>query len=116
MRLAPLLALLSLFAGGCAGLEPVISAPGMPTRTASTALRPATGTPPRFVRADGATSGIACDNPMVDPRDHTRLRLDRSAGGQGDYAVSTVGQYGVRAGERLRLDCATGRPLGIVRA
>ena len=54
-----------------------------------------------------------CRNPMVDPRDGTRLALDQSANGRGDYRVP-AGRYGVPAGGRLRLDCATGRALGVV--
>lgn len=59
------------------------------------------------------TPDPACRNPMVDPRDGTRLVLDRSADGQGDYRVPE-GRYGVPAGGWLRLDCTTGRPLGVV--
>jgi len=53
---------------------------------------------------------------MVDPRNGDRLRLVRQPGGQqADYAVPVVGLYGVRGGELLRLNCTTGRPVGIVR-
>lgn len=58
-----------------------------------------------------------CRSPMVDPRDGTRLILVQSgpgADGQvGDYRVPE-GRYGVRAGELLRLDCGTGRAIGVV--
>lgn len=60
------------------------------------------------------TAGEGCRNPMVDPRDDTRLMLTRSSAGRGDYAVP-AGRYGVADGELLRLDCATGVPIGIVR-
>lgn len=60
------------------------------------------------------TPGDACRNPMVDPRDGTRLRLVRSSGTRGDYAVP-AGRYGVGGGELLRLDCATGEAVGVVR-
>lgn len=56
----------------------------------------------------------ACYNPMIDPRDQTRLRLVRSARGYGDYETPP-GRYGVKADELLRLDCQTGRALGIVK-
>lgn len=76
--------------------------------------------PPAFLVGSptgGATTaavpGEGCRNPMVDPRDGARLVLDRSANGQGDYRVPE-GRYGVLAGGWLRLDCATGRPLGVV--
>lgn len=59
-------------------------------------------------------AGEGCRNPMVDPRGDTRLMLQRSSGGRGDYAVPG-GRYGVAEGELLRLDCATGAPTGIVR-
>jgi hypothetical protein len=51
---------------------------------------------------------------MIDPRDHTRLTLIRSAGGVGDYEAPP-GRYGVQEGELLRLECATGRVIGIVK-
>jgi hypothetical protein len=54
----------------------------------------------------------ACRSPLQDP-DGARLTLERSSGGQGDYAVEE-GRYGVRAGELLRVECATAKPLGIV--
>lgn len=58
--------------------------------------------------------GEGCRNPMVDPRDGTRLVLDRATEGVGDYEVPP-GRYGVEVGTLLRLDCGTGRVLGIVR-
>jgi hypothetical protein len=51
---------------------------------------------------------------MVDPRTGLRLVLERSESGHGDYAVP-AGRYGVEPGHLLRLDCATGKTLGIVR-
>lgn len=61
----------------------------------------------------------ACRNPMVDPRDGTRLTLvqsQRGGSGQvGDYRVPE-GRYGVGTGELLRLDCGSGRPVGVVPA
>ena len=54
----------------------------------------------------------ACRTPLQDP-DGTRLTLERSSAGQGDYAVEE-GRYGVREGELLRVVCATAKPLGIV--
>ncbi|HTS02480.1 MAG TPA: hypothetical protein VMN04_08150 [Thermoanaerobaculia bacterium] len=59
-----------------------------------------------------------CRNPMVDPRDATLMTLMRSGGGKGDYAVqSEYGsghKYGVTSRQLLRIDCATGKALGIV--
>ncbi|MEZ4701988.1 MAG: hypothetical protein R2834_16770 [Rhodothermales bacterium] len=58
--------------------------------------------------------GNGCVSPMVDPRDGTRLLLFRSAAGLGDYDAP-AGQYGLEDGELLRIECATGRPEGVVR-
>jgi hypothetical protein len=60
-------------------------------------------------RGDGT-----CRSPLVDPRNGLHLTLERSSAGQGDYSVE-AGRYGVRAGERVRIECATGRAVGIVR-
>lgn len=57
--------------------------------------------------------GEGCKNPMVDPRDKTMLTLRRSAGGKGDYWVESQ-KYGVTSQHLLRIDCATGKALGIV--
>lgn len=81
--------------------------------------RPAHDVPDAFLVRDraelrAARSTGGCRNPMVDPRDRSEIILARSQGERGDYAVR-VGKYGVRAGEYLRLDCATGRVIGIVR-
>jgi hypothetical protein len=59
-------------------------------------------------------AGQACRNPMYDPRDGTPLVLEAALEGRfGDYAVPR-GRYGVRERELLRLDCGTGRPIGVV--
>ena len=63
--------------------------------------------------------GEGCRNPMVDPRDGTTLNLIRSKDGTGDYQVMNrdyelKSQYGVDSRHLLRIDCATGRALGIV--
>lgn len=76
-------------------------------------------TPDQFQVLDGGTprparAGEGCRNPMVDPRDQTRLELIRSDKGFGDYKVPP-GRYGVRAGFLLRLDCANGAAVAIVR-
>ena len=93
---------------------------------ASAPSRRATGTPDQFmvgtIPAGGTLSrpqpNAGCRNPMVDPRDRTPLTLVQSQAGPsghlGDYAVPE-GRYGLRAGELLRLDCGTGRPVGFVR-
>ncbi len=52
-----------------------------------------------------------CRNPMIDPRDKTLLELRRSANGKGDYRVQN---YGLASTQLLRIDCATGKAIGIV--
>jgi hypothetical protein len=83
--------------------------------------RPATGAPDHFLvgRMDGGPpveprADGRCHNPMVDPADGTLLAMVRAEGGYGDYVVPE-GRYGVGAGEVLRIECATGRPSGIVK-
>ena len=101
-------------AGGCAtGLSG-----SFPTDATA---RSASGTPLRFEPVDRAArltpadtiAGNGCLNPMVDPRDNTQLRLVRAIAPRGDYAAPP-GRYGARAGELLRLDCNTGRVIGVV--
>src|ERR1039458_3895274 len=62
--------------------------------------------------------GEGCRNPMVDPRNGTPLNLMRSQNGTGDYLnLSEYGldlTYGVDSRHLLRIDCATGKALGIV--
>lgn len=82
-------------------------------------LRPAENAPERFVLADstairGTPGAAACRSPIVDPRNGARLTMARAYQGNGDYTVP-AGSYGVRAGELLRVDCATGEPIGVVR-
>lgn len=54
----------------------------------------------------------SCHSPMIDPGDSTKIILYRSFDGRGDYEVPD-GKYGVQKGQILRLDCATGRVVGI---
>lgn len=54
----------------------------------------------------------ACKSPMIDPRDSTKITLFRSFDGRGDYEVPD-GKYGVKKGQILRLDCSTGKVVGI---
>lgn len=80
--------------------------------------RDAADVPPQFVFGTAAAAPAdaegVCRTPMTDPRDGTAVRLVRSQGGQvGDYAVP-AGRYGVGAGELLRLECGTGRVVGVV--
>lgn len=110
-------AALVMASGACASAREV-EAPREPP------MRTATETPARFAvparsPADSASAAAspgtaACFNPLVDPRDGTRLTLVRSQRGMGDYAVP-FGRYGSQTGELLRVECATGRVVGLVR-
>jgi len=72
-----------------------------------------------FAQRSEPRPGEGCRNPMVDPRDSTTLNLVRSKDGTGDYQVMNrdyelKSQYGVDSRHLLRVDCATGKALGIV--
>jgi hypothetical protein len=109
---------LLLTATGCA-----ISSRG--TYPADATSRPASDTPDRFMvgsitpgdSLSAPQAGGGCRNPMVDPRNGTRLTLVQSQRGRdgqvGDYEVPD-GRYGARAGELLRLNCDTGRAIGFI--
>ena len=63
--------------------------------------------------------GEGCRNPLVDPRNGRALNLVRSKDGLGDYSVlgsqyELETAYGVDPRHLLRIDCATGKALGIV--
>lgn len=83
--------------------------------------RPGTDLPARFVMdpqqpvaATDTLPGSGCRSPLFDPRDGTRATMVRSTVTIADYAVP-AGRYGVGERELLRLECNTGRPVGIVR-
>jgi len=69
-------------------------------------------------KSEEPKAGAGCRSPMIDPRDRTMLLLQRSAAGKGDYQVqgtfSEGGKYGVSSRQLLRIDCDTGKALGIV--
>jgi len=107
----PPLLLLAACAIGTAGSFP-----------ASNSARAAFDVPARFdpaapeLRLSPADTiaGDGCLSPMVDPRDGTQAILARSFGGEGDYRVPGE-KYRVRAGEFLRIECNSGRVVGIVK-
>ncbi len=82
--------------------------------------RAAVDTPERFLVFSGAEDwtepdgSTTCRSPIMDPRDGVSARLVRSVPGRGDYEFE-LGRYGIEAGELLRVDCRTGRSIGIVR-
>ena len=113
-----MMAALLLSGGACAVSSGALYPAGAPTRAAP-------NTPDHFM-VGGMEPGSplsepqsdrACRNPMVDPRDGTRLTLKQSqpgsAGHIGDYEVPE-GRYGVGRGELLRLNCSTGVAMGVV--
>lgn len=92
------------------------------SRSFATKLAPLpAGLPDRFVTDSSVVVSPndppACHSPLRDPRDGTMLRLVASSrlGGvqQGDY-VAPAGRYALASRARLRIDCTTGRPLGVV--
>ena len=92
---------------------------GVGTMTA--VIRPAEAAPTRFepelaeLRLPADTiAGRGCQSPLVDPRDGTAITFLRSTIEVGDYDVPS-GRYGVGPGELLRVECNTGRVIGIVR-
>jgi len=121
--MSPLLTRLSIFAYLLNTTTPLsgISACSFGKATTRLSNHAPSDTPDHFVVGipnGSATSepkpGEGCRNPMADPRDGTRLQLIRSAEGQGDYEVPP-GRYGVSEDELLRLECSTGRVVGIVK-
>ena len=86
------------------------------TRSMKPVLRAATDAPENFIAPEGATTGNdSCNNPLTDPRDGTKIIMQSAfSGGVGDYEVPD-GKYGVQKGEFLRIKCATGEVVGIVR-
>ena len=85
-------------------------------------LRNAEGVPNQFepknpdarIIPPDTIAGSGCLSPMVDARDGTEIGFLRSGDGYADYATPN-GMYGVGRNELLRLDCNTGRVIGVVR-
>jgi hypothetical protein len=84
---------------------------------ADASIRPLTDAPTQFALSGSARTRLStdiCQSPIVDQRNGTSLRLERSVPGRGDYEVP-VGHYGAQAGELVRVDCRTLQPIGLVR-
>jgi len=82
------------------------------------AARPATDLPQRFMVVEEGVHrptrpDEGCRSPLADPRDGRQLRLARSLAGRGDYEVPPSA-YGLGPDELLRVDCASGEPVGAV--
>ncbi|SRR5690606_3552427 len=81
----------------------------------NTILRQAENTPETFSPPPGITlDEQSCKSPMIDSRDGTQIIMVSSLGSEGNYRVPP-GKYGVKKGELLRLDCATGKVIGVVK-
>lgn len=105
-------ALLTVLLAGCAYAQ---RSPG------AAVPRSAVDVPEHFLVGEHDGSGTSepgpdgtCRNPLVDPRTGAKLTLLRSSDGSGDYEVPP-GRYGVHEGEALRIECATGRAVEIVK-
>ena len=84
---------------------------------ADATVRPLTDAPTQFALSGSARTRMStdiCQSPIVDQRNGTTLRLERSVPGRGDYEVPT-GHYGAQAGDLVRVDCRTLQPIGLVR-
>ena len=82
------------------------------------AVRPATNTPAEFalpaaLAARTPRTLTECISPLIDPRTGLEIRLVRSQSGRGDYDMP-AGQYGARAEDLLRVDCARRVAIGLV--
>lgn len=112
-RLALAVSLVQIFA---CGPNNSTGLPGATPLRAGTDLPTQFEPPPGFARLSptDTISGGACLSPMRDPSDDTSITMVRAANGQADYKVPD-GHYGVGPHQLLRLDCNTGRPLGIVK-
>ena len=132
---------LLLAAGGCAAFRGTSSGPRWQENGRTARNLPTMFVADTTNRDARTTLGAGCTTRLVDPRDGTLLVLARSqqleVGSptdatrsptrdnlpptrpaqrdvRGDYTVDFPERYGVAPGELLRLDCVTGRALGIV--
>jgi hypothetical protein len=117
LRLLPVVLAAGMLALVIASLTACATAPASPD--AANPVRAPEGVPDKFKAPTSAGRvelgpEAVCLNPLIDPRDETRLTLVRSTGGHGDYAPEPL-RYGVQEGELLRVDCATGQAVGIVK-
>ena len=78
-------------------------------------IRPAVDVPVAFEPKDGMElAEDSCISPLVDARTGNEIILVSSQNGKGDYQVEE-GLYGVGSKELLRIECRTGKVLGIVK-
>jgi len=103
-------ALLALLMGGCSSTAP---------SGRKEQMRDAIDVPTHFLVLTPSGAAVepvpgSCKNPLIDPRDQTKIILVRSVEGRGYYRVPQ-GRYGVTSGELLLVECGTGRAMGIVK-
>ncbi len=104
------LAALAACATGGGSMQSVIQEPAPVTAPPSFAP---TSSADRIAPAD-TLAGDGCLSPLADPVTGVRIVLVRSESGLGDYQAPS-GSYGLRDDQLLRLECNTGRVLGVVR-
>jgi hypothetical protein len=117
MRAVALLLGLTLSASGCTAAYSSVS----PEKRDDLYVRVASRVPQRFEPADPALrlsdgdtlAGPGCVSPLKDPRNGTEIRFLFSSW-YGDYEIP-VGRHGSVSGELLRVECNTGRVIGLVR-
>ncbi|TBW29291.1 hypothetical protein [Gramella sp. KN1008] len=82
---------------------------------ATKSMRTADDAPEFFTTKPGMEfSETGCRSPLMDPNDGSEIIMVESGRGIGDYRVRS-GKYGMRDNELLRIDCQTGKVLGIVK-
>lgn len=82
---------------------------------ATKTMRKAEQAPASFTTKPGVEFGkTGCRSPLLDPTDGTEIILVESIEGLGDYRVPS-GKYGMKNNELLRIDCQSGKVLGIVK-
>ena len=105
---------------GCAGTQEAAPTGGDAGARHMAPERVAVDVPDHFMigtDSGGMAEPIAdgtCRNPIVDPRDGTRLILIRSADSFGDYEPP-LPRYGLGKDDLLRVECSTGKAYGIVK-
>lgn len=95
---------------GCGGAPPALQAP--PPVTAPPRFVPLVST--NLIGPADTLAGAGCLSPLADPVTAIHIILIRSESGLGDY-LAPSGSYGIKDGMLLRLECNSGRVLGIVR-
>lgn len=111
----PVLVLLAAFTwAGCASVSTVRRAPTPEgVRRVAGLARFEPDDPALRIQPGDTLAGGGCLNPMWTADGSTRMTLETSDAGWGDYRVPE-GWLGMGPAELLRLDCNTGQPLGVV--